>query len=181
MALNSKLLKLLILFFVLNENVELIPLNETHLSRMDSIDLINFNIKWQSIENAKTKFVITSKLNTSDVNNAWLGIGFNIFQSMDEASVIVCKSGEKSGVEHYYNDGYSSSLMDTNNPTIGISGASVQVNNQTISCSFTRDNDNSNENYCDINDSAYLLVAYGTLTDSSIIFNHNLFIELNLN
>lgn len=81
----------------------------------------------------------------------------------------MCKyvgSGSSSNaVEHYYNTGYSTALLDTNNPTIGITDASMTVDaSNNLICRFTRDNTNSNSRYYNLNaGSPYILAAIGVL------------------
>lgn len=81
----------------------------------------------------------------------------------------MCLNGANSKtVQHYYNTGYSTALLDSSNPTIGISSSTVNVDaNNNLICKFTRDNSNANANYFNVNSaSPYILVAYGTFSNS---------------
>jgi hypothetical protein len=70
-------------------------------------------------------------------------------------------------VEHYHNNGYSPSLLDSMNPSLGITKESLSLSNGNALCSFTRENSNSNKLYFDLNaDSPYLIAARGALSGS---------------
>lgn len=81
----------------------------------------------------------------------------------------MCKYGGSgsvnTAVHHYYNTGYRSDYLDTLNPALGISQASVVVNGANLVCSFTLDNTNSNPKYFNLNGaiSPYIIAAYGVL------------------
>ena len=82
--------------------------------------------------------------------------------------MVVCKNGEtRKSVEHYYN-GNSVQLLDSNDPTIGISNANVQLENGKIICSMTRDNSNPDAKYFDVNaKNPFVIAAYGRLNGES--------------
>ena len=90
------------------------------------------------------------------------------------ASEVICKNLATPAVEHYYNSGTGGrtvGYIDTTNPTIGITGASLTVDsNNNIVCTYTRANSNSNANYVTISSTTplYVLVAYGTTTNGGI-------------
>ena len=51
--------------------------------------------------------------------------------------------------------------------SLGITKASLSLNNRDALCSFTRENSNSNKFYFDLNaNSPYLIAAIGTLSSS---------------
>ena len=89
-------------------------------------------------------------------------------------------------IQHYYASGQYvlPSLLDTNNPTLGLSSTSLNASESGFVCSFTRQNENANnQNYFNLNtNSPYLISAYGLLDSNGgiisfkfIIFsNHNL-------
>ena len=53
------------------------------------------------------------------------------------------------------------------NPSLGITKASLSLNNRDALCSFTRENSNSNKFYFDLNaNSPYLIAAIGDLSKS---------------
>jgi hypothetical protein len=66
-------------------------------------------------------------------------------------------------IEHYYNRGHRSSLLDSNNPTIGITNANVEVIDTSMNCTFTRKNNiDGNDLYFDINNqNPIIMIAYG--------------------
>ena len=76
--------------------------------------------------------------------------------------MVICKNiGGSTSVQHYYNSGYTSALISTASPALGLSNTSVNVNQGTFTCTFTRDNSNSNSRYFNLNNnSPYVLVAY---------------------
>lgn len=68
-------------------------------------------------------------------------------------------------MKNYIISGYSVSLLDPSNPTVGITGASVQASGTNFTCSFTRDNSNSVSGYYDIaGTDPYVIVAYGPVS-----------------
>ena len=84
------------------------------------------------------------------------------------ASAIICNnpsSGSKT-VQHYYNTGtVTPSLLDSANPTLGITSSSVTVSGSNLICSFTRENSNTNANYFNLNaNDPYLIAAYGPIS-----------------
>ena len=65
-------------------------------------------------------------------------------------------------VEHYYNQGYNSNLLDSSNPTLGLSSSYVLIDQGFFYCKYSRDNFNSNFKYFDRSSNAsYILVAFG--------------------
>jgi hypothetical protein len=140
----------------------------TNLLTLDTV-----KIEWW-FNKDQTYFKVTTELNAEvDVNNAWLGIGFNDKKQMDKTNAVVCKSGSQNVVQHYYNDGYSPILVDSKIPMLGITNSKIQVDGPILKCTFTRDYSNSNVNYYDINNPAYLMIAYGTLPSSGEIQFHD--------
>ncbi len=65
-------------------------------------------------------------------------------------------------VSHSYNEGKSPRLLDSANPTIGITNINVRMDGGNLICSFTRENNLvSKANYFDLNNKYYLLLARG--------------------
>lgn len=87
--------------------------------------------------------------------------------------MVICKSfGSSSSVETYLNrNNYYVSNLDPNSPTLGLSGASLIANQNTMKCSFTRANSNSNSQYFNTGNSTntYLIVAYGLISNGGNI------------
>lgn len=81
--------------------------------------------------------------------------------------VILCmNSGGTSSVQHNYNNNYASSIMASGTPLLGITNANVQAVGSNLTCSYTRDNSNSNANYFNLNtnQSPYIAVAFGPMS-----------------
>lgn len=118
-----------------------------------------------------TQFTVSSPLgNRVQLANSWLAIGLNSNSKMAGASSVVCKNlAPTPSVEHYLNGQGTISYLDLTNPTIGISGASMVVDqSNNIVCRFTRANSNANTNYYNLNaGSPYVLAAYGAISDGS--------------
>ena len=57
-------------------------------------------------------------------------------------------------------------LIDSSDPTLGITSSSVKIIDDTMVCSFTRQNSNANVNYFSLSKSNlhYLIAAYGRLS-----------------
>ena len=87
------------------------------------------------------------------------------------ASVVICKSFQdtnNNAVQHYYNQGYSCVLLDSQNPTIGIWDSSIEISGSELVCSFNRDNTNEAPGFFDLNnESPYIQTAYGSMKSSS--------------
>ena len=98
---------------------------------------------------------------------------------MGQDDVAICQLNSDGSVNlyHYYNNGKSSSLLSSSNPTIGFSNTKTSVTNGNPSCSFTRDKTvASNSNYFDINNQYYILTASGTVSSSGEFFYINTFL-----
>jgi hypothetical protein len=86
-------------------------------------------------------------------------------------TVCACRIfGGKGYVEHYWNIAGGAILLDSSNPSIGISNQQItQVNNQLI-CSFTRTKAlfgfMGQGQYFDLTNNYYLLIARGVPTSS---------------
>lgn len=84
--------------------------------------------------------------------------------------MIVClnPSTGKKRVQHNYNTGYRSFLLDSTNPSIGISSAIVIENNKGLNCSFTLQNSNSNRKYFNLSaNNPFIIAAYGHIDANS--------------
>jgi hypothetical protein len=73
-------------------------------------------------------------------------------------------------VQHYWNEGKTTpSLLNSNNPFIGLTNVAVVTSNGWLICSFTRQISLSNEaNYFDLNNTYYVLAAYGNVISNGI-------------
>ena len=88
--------------------------------------------------------------------------------------MVVCKSnGNVKNVEHYFNQGYTVTAIDTANRALGLTATSITFDQNIMTCSFTRENSNTNSKYFDISKSnPYILVAYGTIGPTGKILNY---------
>ena len=114
----------------------------------------------------QTDFIVESSFgNGVYVSNAWVGIGLNSRANvMGGSSVVVCKnSGDLRAVQHYYNRGHRSSLLNSNDPSLGITNAQINVNETHMKCEYTRENSMADQSgYFDLeNSSPYLTAAFG--------------------
>lgn len=134
--------------------------------KCQSLTLDNIRITW-NLGATKSNFTVSSPLGSGlSLTNAWLGFGFNTAAQMNSANVIICKSRSNSfSIENYYNSFYFSSPLVSSNPSIGITFANAQIVNSSLTCSFTRDNVNSAQNYYRISNQTqyYIIAAYGSL------------------
>ena len=76
-------------------------------------------------------------------------------------------------MQHYVN-GYfvTPSLMNSNNPTVGLSKSLVSSNNGWFSCSFTRQiSMSSQKNYFDLNDLYFVFAAWGPVDSNGKFLN----------
>ena len=80
-------------------------------------------------------------------------------------SVVACKS--TNAIQSYYNSGRSPGLVSSSSPTFGISNPTVTANSNWLTCSFSRQIQNSQySTFYDLNTNYYILAAYGGLTSS---------------
>jgi hypothetical protein len=84
--------------------------------------------------------------------------------------VVACRIfGGQGVVEHYYNGANpkSSALLVATNASIGLSDLSITKNNSALTCSFRRVKFIPGvNNYCNLNNNYYVLLAGGTSTQS---------------
>ena len=77
-------------------------------------------------------------------------------------------NGDYSNVAHHYNPDTYTELMDSTNPNLGFTSASVSVNNGVLTCSVTRKNALPVANYFDITSMPYyILFAQGQNDEKS--------------
>lgn len=80
------------------------------------------------------------------------------------ATVSICRSGSSPSVKTFYNNGLSSTFLDSSNPSFGLSNMIVNVIGSNLTCSFDRVNVISKTNYLQIGSSGasiYVITAYG--------------------
>ena len=116
-----------------------------------------------------TEFKLVSPLDPRlDIEDCWIAVGFNLKRKMSNASVVVCRNSyDLKSVDHYYNSGYKSELLDDSNAKVGLSAETISVSDSELTCSFRRNNSDSTENYFDLNSQpAFILAAYGKLGEN---------------
>lgn len=131
---------------------EMVAVNEVYVNYLD--------------KGTQTDFFVISNLNGGvDVNNAWLAVGLNGEKKMSGAVAVVCKNENGFGkVEHYYLNGYVPQLLDSMNPSVGLSKVSVSLNQGFLVCQFTRENTFNGFVSTITSGQAYLLTAFGAGT-----------------
>ncbi len=126
----NKLLILVVLSLAVEwtSSQEMVYVNEVYINFLD--------------RGAQTDFFVISNLNGGvDLNNAWVAVGFNGEKKMGGTIAVVCKNQNGKGiVEHHYLNGYQPQLVDSSNPSAGLSSMSVTINQGFLVCQFTRDN-----------------------------------------
>jgi hypothetical protein len=134
--------------------------------------LSNIEIRFEN-KGTQTNFVLTFKLpENSDPGNVWFAIGFNDLPKMDKANVVVCQSLPNSrSVRHFYNNGYSVELLDLDQPTLGLSNSALIIDQDKLTCIFTRQNSDANSKYFDLNTKTpYVIAAFGQNDGSGACF-----------
>ena len=136
-------------------------------SDAQSLNLLNNNIyiSWEN-KGDHTKFFVMAKTANINVNDAWLGIGFNTEPEMEQASVVVCRTGLRPSVQTYWNnkDIKVSNILDAFNPTIGLTNTEIAVIQNNITCLFDRANNVDRPNYLNIKNETiniFIIAAYG--------------------
>lgn len=85
----------------------------------------------------------------------------------DGSNAVVCKMANGNpSVQHYVNIGYYSNLMDSNEPSVGLTNRRMITTQRNLTCMFTRENVNPRQrNYFNLNPSTpfRMLGAYGPL------------------
>jgi len=139
----------------------------------NGLSLSNIDIRFEN-KGTQTNFVLTLQLSEdSDSSNVWFAVGFNDFPIMDKANVVICQSLPNSqSVRHFYNNGYSVELLDSDQPTLGLSNTALLIDQDKLTCTFTRQNSNANSKYFDLNSKApYVVAAYGENYDSGCLIS----------
>ncbi|CAF1122033.1 unnamed protein product, partial [Brachionus calyciflorus] len=105
-------------------------------------------------------------------SDKYLAFGLSVDKKMGQDCIVVCKMINNIGtVEHYYSTGQVvPSHLDPNEPTIGITDASVSYVNGNIQCKFTREKYiDSVPRYCDSSKNKYfLLIAKSSISGNTI-------------
>ena len=133
-----------------------------------SIQLLGVSINWQNT-GSSTDFNVSWTPSPLPLSDLYVSIGLNSNGAMSGSNVVVCYVGANSNVQHNLNSGYQSSAMSSGRPKLGLSNTFVGVSNGKVSCSFSRDNSNSQAGYIGVDQRAslYLMIAYGQATVSS--------------
>lgn len=94
------------------------------------------------------------------------------YQGRDD--VVICRTPNNL-VQHYVNPVYATPvLMNPTVPSIGLSNSLVNINNDWLTCSFTRMvSMPSQQNYYDLTNQYYILAAYGMLSAGKFIYYNN--------
>lgn len=138
-----------------------------------SFSLSNIDIHFEN-KGTQTNFVLTLSLSEdSDSSNVWFAVGFNDLPIMDKANVVVCQSlPNNKSVRHFYNNGYMGvELLDSDQPTLGLSNSALLIDQDKLTCMFTRQNSNANSKYFDLdNKDPYVVAAFGKNYGSGTLF-----------
>jgi hypothetical protein len=62
-------------------------------------------------------------------------------------------------------------VLDPNNPSVGLTATSISVNNGFFTCKFTRDKRQKTDRYFDLNNFWYVLGANGAIANGLIQFH----------
>jgi hypothetical protein len=94
------------------------------------------------------------------------------------SNLVVCKNleNDESLIQHYINIGDVSSLLDPENPNVGLTNINkIEQFENNLTCTFTRDNNNTNiHNYFiyEPGTKYYMIAAYGQIiTDRKKLSN----------
>jgi hypothetical protein len=147
-----------------------IALSNVSLNSAQSL-IAGFDLKWKIGVNS-VDFIYTSPI--SDSNNVYVAFAFSTDTQMGNDCVCVCKiQNNIPSVEHNYNIGKSSSLLDSRNPSVGISNQSVKIENGKITCSFTREKSLPNiNNYFSLTNANYYILHANGRTNSNGMINY---------
>ena len=99
-----------------------------------------------------------------------MNIFLEIFKKGDDGVVICKTANDASSIDQAYNPGgYARpTLLDQNNPSIGLSDINVKYENGKIICSFKREKNLANvPNYFDLKVKYYLFLVKGTQDESN--------------
>lgn len=82
------------------------------------------------------------------------------------ASVVICKttSSRNGSVQTWFNNNYVPSIVDLNNPTLGLSNVKILAVSRFLECSYSRQNHILNSKYYNINNisTPFIIVALGS-------------------
>jgi hypothetical protein len=118
--------------------------------------------KW-SDNGETTDFELSSKITVAD--DVWLGIGFSKNASMGDNGAVLCihTSNNVADVQSMYNAGkVPPTLLDKNDPSVGIANKQVSIDKDEMTCTFNRFKKKPDVvNYFDLNNEYFLLTANG--------------------
>ncbi|CAF0967624.1 unnamed protein product [Brachionus calyciflorus] len=131
----------------------------------NSINIDDVYVTWKNT-GEKTYFKVTANLKEFNYHDCWISIGINRSPLMNGANSVVCRMNNNvTWTRHYLNNGRSPSLLDENEPSLGLSDTCVSVIKDNITCQFIRKNqvDDKMESYFKINETNeyYLIYAAG--------------------
>lgn len=82
--------------------------------------------------------------------------------------MVTCiNSKNQKGIVYRYNTGYNNALLDSNNPSLALSGSAISISNSSLVCLFKRENSNVNSKISNFNtQKVYMIVAYGNVDNA---------------
>ena len=134
-----------------------------------------FWLKWND-NGTQTLFEFSAKLPVEIQNSGWAAFSFSKDLNMGNDDMHICKSlGDNSTIEHYYkgNEGATPpALLDSSNPSYGLSNVQVRLVKQMLTCSFSRANKMKGDNYFVLPNKYNLLLAYGSITNGALTYKN---------
>jgi len=122
-----------------------------------------FSLSWTETKDA-VNFVF--KTTALQKENIWAAFSLSSDDQMGQDDVHLCKAATNlKTVEHYYNNNQEPpNILVPSNPTIGLSNIQVNLNDNVLTCNFTRLKSLSHiQNYFDMKNPYYLLFSTGPL------------------
>ncbi|RNA13986.1 ferric-chelate reductase 1 [Brachionus plicatilis] len=135
-------------------------------------DQCEFVAKWRQID-SQVEFIIAAKF--KNLKQKWLAIGFSHDKLMGNDSVVACKYNTENDlkIHNYFNPGQiDPELIDSKDPSSGLSDIKIINDKGLLICSFKRDISKNIENFFDLNQNYYILMAKGDLEKDGLLTYH---------
>lgn len=136
------------------------------------LTLNEYSLEWTEKED-KTDFKFSTII--EDSVNIWTSFALSLDQRMGNDNAFICKKyASEQKIEHAFNSGpMRPKLLSEENPSIGLSNPSFELNDKKFTCYFSRQNFLSNvDNYFNTNISYFILFARGKTDNVGVIGYH---------
>ena len=144
--------------------------NSTHFNIAGNLDTLQD--KYLAIGFSKDRKMVKTnfhgKLSGISKEILFLNVNIHFIRLKGNSNVVSCKTN--GDVQHYFNPHKHepSVLLDASRPSVGLTNTRVELNDNWLTCRFDRQKAfNDTPNYFDLNESYFVLAAYGNIDSTS--------------